>query len=140
MSNQDRKAEKEAERLKIKAEILESAGPSMRDVELEDLNRKLSTENLKVTEYMYILVSVPLKERVTVYMQIYAIAADGNCLYRLELPPTSVCVSALFILIPLQGRGRPVASLFVRYSGASLCGGCLFHTPPTGCSTIHEEP
>ena len=32
----------------MKADILENSGPSMRDTELDDLNRKLSAENLKV--------------------------------------------------------------------------------------------
>jgi hypothetical protein len=52
-SLQDRKAEQEQEREALKAEILENSGPSMRDLELADLNRKLIAENLEVHFFLF---------------------------------------------------------------------------------------
>lgn len=36
------------QRQKMKAEILENAGPSMRDIEMQELKMKLAGENLEV--------------------------------------------------------------------------------------------
>ena len=45
---QERKASRDAEKLKNKEEIRATSGPSLRDVELSDFKRILSLEGLEV--------------------------------------------------------------------------------------------
>ena len=56
----DKKSQKDSDRVKRKEEIQATAGPSMRQVELEAINRMLHSRGLRVKEVL----------------------SDGNCLFR----------------------------------------------------------